>query len=57
MTQVEQGYWILSWLLLWADQVVEMAMLFDRDELVSLLILRCVSVRVRERRGLVWRPS
>lgn len=57
MTQVEQGYWILSWLLLWADRAVEMAMLFDRDELVSLLILRCVSVRVRERRGLVWRPS
>lgn len=36
---------------LWAEQVVEMAMLFDRDELVSLLILSCVSVRVRAKAG------
>jgi len=28
-----------------------MAMLFDRDELVSLLILSCVSVRVKAKTG------
>lgn len=44
-----RDYWEFSLSLLWVERVVEMVMLCDHDELVSLLILRCVGVGMRDK--------